>query len=135
MPAVARHCQPVPVTPSWESDIVAAHHLLSATPESINGSPNQEWFEVHEQFHRALLAGCGNSRLLDVALALRDSAALYRHWAQPLGQQRARDVAAEHRELLDAVLERDPEVAATRLADHIARTSEVLRSAAPTAEA
>src|SRR5690625_414676 len=48
----------------WESEIVAAHHLLSVTPESTDDEPNEAWFEVHELFHRALLAGCGNGRLL-----------------------------------------------------------------------
>lgn len=115
----------------WESAVVAAHHLLASTPATTpHGEANAEWDDAHELFHRALLDGCGNSRLLEVALSLRESAAVYRHWSGHLGTDPDRDVAAEHRGLLDAALARDPDLAAERLAAHIERTSAALRPVA-----
>lgn len=114
-------------TMQWESNLVAAHHMLATTPICLEGAANPAWSHTHEQFHRALLAGCGNSRLLDVALSLRDSAAIYRHWSRPIGQAGERDVAAEHKALLDVALARDSDSAAALLAEHIERTSAALR--------
>ncbi|MGW0043667.1 GntR family transcriptional regulator [Rhodococcus sp. NPDC003348] len=120
----------------WESAVVAAHHLLAATPPATpDGEANPEWDDAHERFHRALLDGCGNSRLLEVALSLRESAALYRHWSGHLGDDPGRDVAAEHRGLVDAALARDADLAAERLATHIERTSAALRPVADSAQA
>ncbi|GAA4484089.1 GntR family transcriptional regulator [Rhodococcus olei] len=113
----------------WESAVVAAHHVLASTAATTaDGAANADWFDTHERFHQALLAGCGNDRLLDVALSLRDAAALYRHWSGH--HDPARDVAAEHRAILDAALARDADLAARLLSDHIDRTSAALRPVA-----
>lgn len=116
---------------TWESSVVAAHHQLSGTPKTRpDGELNGAWFAAHEQYHQSLLRGCGNDRLYGAAMSLRDAASLYRRWSRPVGQDYARDVDAEHRRLLDAVLARNQQAAADLLAQHIQRTSEALRSAA-----
>ncbi|WP_411074928.1 GntR family transcriptional regulator [Streptomyces sp. cmx-4-7] len=113
----------------WEADVVAAHHHLAGTPALLSdGTMNGEWFTVHERFHRALLEGCGNVRLLTAALGLRDEASLYRRWSRPVGHDFDRDVAGEHRQLVDAVLSGDADKAVALLAHHIDRTSEALRT-------
>ncbi|MGW5639661.1 GntR family transcriptional regulator [Streptomyces sp. NPDC003832] len=114
---------------AWEASVVAAHHHLAGT-EALrpDGGLNGDWFTVHERFHHALLAACGNTRLLATALSLRDAATLYRHWSRPVGGDVDRDVAGEHRELLDTVLRRDADTAAALLARHIDRTSQALRN-------
>ncbi|MFE6484008.1 GntR family transcriptional regulator [Streptomyces sp. NPDC057757] len=122
-------------TIQWEAQAVATHHHLAATPIIVDGRTNDEWFEVHERFHQALLDGCGNEQLLSVAMTLRDSAAIYRHWAHPVGHDYGRDVAREHEELLKAaVVDRDPDQAAVLLARHIDRTAEAFRAVAKAAE-
>jgi len=106
----------------WESDAVAAHHKLARTPPHVNDGardPNPDWDEVHAAFHLALLAGCPNRRLLDIAMRLRSEAELYRHWAVTFGPDESRDPAAEHRRLLDAAVARDADLAATLVAEHI----------------
>lgn len=45
---------------------------------------------------------------------------------RPLGGDTDRDIAGEHRALLEATLDRDPARASTVLIDHIRRTSDVL---------
>ncbi|OIJ63453.1 GntR family transcriptional regulator [Streptomyces mangrovisoli] len=112
----------------WEAAVVAAHHHLSGvTVVRPDGSVNPEWFAVHEEFHHALLQGCGNARLLALATGLREAATLYRRWALPVGHDTERDVAGEHQGIVDAVLRRDADAAAELLGRHLDRTAQALR--------
>lgn len=111
----------------WEARLVAAHHCLERTPLMTDDDPprvSDEWESAHADFHNALLDGCQSPRLLCMAQSLRDASELYRRWSQPLASDR--DVAAEHRGLLDATLARDAELAEQRLRAHFRRTTEIL---------
>jgi DNA-binding GntR family transcriptional regulator len=111
----------------WETEIVAAHHLLERTPVvDADGRFHEPWTAVHHDFHRALTAGCNNARLHGVVLALRDSAELYRRWWWALGDGRQRDLTAEHRQLKDLTLARDADGAIEALTYHINRAPERL---------
>jgi DNA-binding GntR family transcriptional regulator len=111
----------------WEMKIVAAHHLLERTPRvDDNGKYREEWGVRHRDFHQALTAGCNNPRLQEVVLRLRDSAELYRRWWWALATDRHRDVAAEHRQLMDLTLARNADAAIEALAYHIKRTPDQL---------
>jgi DNA-binding GntR family transcriptional regulator len=104
----------------WETEIVAAHHLLERTPVvDADGRFHEPWAAVHHAFHRSLTAGCNNARLQGVVLALRDSAELYRRWWYALADDRQRDLAAEHRQLKDLALARDADGAIEVLTHHI----------------
>src|SRR5882724_6175556 len=62
---------------AWEGNAVAAHHVLERTPFAQSGSHaeiSEAWSRAHAAFHVALLAGCGNRRLLEMALKLREEA-------------------------------------------------------------
>lgn len=133
---------------AWESAVVAAHHRLLRTeirtetpadsradscadppgdsPAGVGGQASEDWFQAHEDYHRQLLAGCGNQRLTDLATSLRASASLYRRWSRFAGEAYLGDVVDEHRAVLDAVLARDPEAAAEHLTRHIQHNAEVL---------
>ncbi|MGH3517680.1 MAG: GntR family transcriptional regulator, partial [Haloechinothrix sp.] len=111
---------------AWEAGSVAAHHLLQRTPMTEPSDPTRvtdAWAEAHAKFHLALLVGCRNRRLLDIAAGLREEAELYRRWSVSLGHEPDRDIAGEHRELLEAAVARDADLAAQRLRDHIAHTA------------
>lgn len=117
----------------WEAQAVAAHHLLERTPFFADGNQDRctdEWTAAHAAFHLALLAGCGNRRLLGTARALREEAELYRQWSVAFGQEPDRDLPGEHRALLEAAIARDPDLAAERLRRHIAHTAQLLISCA-----
>ncbi|WP_225830118.1 GntR family transcriptional regulator [Streptomyces sp. NK08204] len=118
---------------AWESRLVAAHHTLERIPyttEDDDQLVDDSWANAHAAFHEALLAGCSNQRLLRIALGLRDEAELYRRWSQPLGDEPGRNLAGEHRALLEAALARDPDASAAALCAHVRHTTELLLAAA-----
>ncbi|MEV6060813.1 GntR family transcriptional regulator [Nocardia asteroides] len=117
----------------WEAEAVAAHHVLERTTYRDAGDPNHptdDWSVAHAAFHNALLAGCTNRRLLGTACALRQEAELYLQWSVSFGNEPHRDVAGEHRALLDAAVSRDADRAHGLLRDHIAHTAQLLISCA-----
>jgi DNA-binding GntR family transcriptional regulator len=104
----------------WETQIVAAHHLLERTPVvDDDGQYFEEWGVRHRDFHQALLAGSNNDCLLGVVQGLRDSAELYRRWWWALAADRRRDLAAEHRQLKELTVARNADPAIKVLTNHI----------------
>nr|WP_296774429.1 GntR family transcriptional regulator [Rhodococcus sp. (in: high G+C Gram-positive bacteria)] len=113
---------------AWESLVVSAHHTLERTPLHLpDGRVNGQWLEVHRAFHQALLEGCGSPRLQSIANSLRDGAELYRVWSGTLAHDK-RDLAGEHRAIMEAALAGEVDSAQQRLAEHIGRTTEALLS-------
>jgi DNA-binding GntR family transcriptional regulator len=116
---------------AWEARLLAAHHILDRTPSVDPDDPlrlSEGWAAAHQEFHQALLDGCANHRLRLIAAGLRDEAELYRRWSLPLGDEPDRDVAAEHRGMLQATLARDADAAAAALREHIEHTTRLLLS-------
>ncbi|GLU50492.1 GntR family transcriptional regulator [Nocardiopsis ansamitocini] len=115
----------------WESSVIAAHHILAQTSMMTEtGKTNEAWADAHEAFHAAILQGCGNGTLLSIATSLRESASLYRWWSGSITPDPDRDVALEHRQILDAVVARDEMTAMCLIAQHIQRTTDALSAAA-----
>ena len=114
---------------AWESEVVAAHHALDRTPMESDSDPalmSEDWTIAHSRFHGALLAACPNLRLRTMALSLRDAAELYRRWSRPVGHDEHRDVAGEHRALVEAALRSDAAEAVRLLEAHLRRTTRTL---------
>lgn len=108
---------------SWEAAIVATLHTLERTPAFHDDEPDVptlEWSQAHREFHAALIAGCPNRRIRDMASTLRDSAELYRGWSYRSGSPR--DVGGEHRSIVDAALARDADTAARLVVEHLEAT-------------
>jgi DNA-binding GntR family transcriptional regulator len=117
---------------AWESRLVAAHHVLSGTPELSEDDPlqaNENWVVAHSNFHRVLVEACPNRRLRDFATSLRDASEVYRRWSRHLGRERTRDIPGEHRALLEAALARDIDKGVTLLASHIQYTTNAVLAA------
>lgn len=112
----------------WEGEVISAHHVLERTPITDGNSPaaRDEWVEAHAAFHEALVAACGRRRLLALVRSLRDTAEVYRQWSGPLAAERGRDVAGEHRALMELAIARRTEEAVEALRAHIQRTTEIL---------
>jgi DNA-binding GntR family transcriptional regulator len=111
----------------YEADLVAAHHTLAGSrPLDPSGDICDEWLQAHAAFHHALLAGAPNLRLQSVATQLRDATEVYRCWSGPLGDEPDRDVAGEHRRILDATIARTTEVAVALLSQHYEHTTAIM---------
>ena len=112
---------------SWEAGIVSAHHVLERAHFKLDDATGstQEWSTAHAEFHLALIAACDNPRMLSISNSLRDSAELYRQLTDGRSHSGARDVAGEHRELMELAIARDP-AAADALRRHIQITTDAL---------
>ena len=113
----------------WESRIAAAWHRLSRVRErDDHGLLNERWIEAHAEFHRALMAACPNEWLLRLREMLYHQSERYRRLTAPLVKT-GRNVEGEHRELSDAVLQRDVRKALRLLNAHLQATARgLLRS-------
>ena len=106
----------------WETRVLSTHHLLENTPVALeNREFNEEWSVRHNDFHRALLSGCGNPHLEGVATGLRDCAELYRRWYWAFIDDSARDIPTEHRLLKELTLAHETDAAVALLRSHIER--------------
>lgn len=116
----------------WESEVFASHHTLDRTPRFSSDDPDllsEAWIVAHADFHAKLLSACGLPILIDLAATLYDGNSLYRQWSAPSPHQSSRDIDAEHREILQAVLDRDSTRAAELLRDHYTRSMELILEA------
>lgn len=113
---------------TWEARVVSTHHVLARTPflrEDRLGSTD-EWAIAHNEFHEALGVGCGNRRLIQMADLLRDSSELYRQLSAKAPAEQSRDVAAEHRELMELAVARQADEAVESLTKHFQGTTDLL---------
>jgi DNA-binding GntR family transcriptional regulator len=117
-------------TPQWEEDLILAHHRLARAPRSLSAErfeDNPEWERLHRIFHRTLIAQCGSHALVAFCRQLADQ--LYRYRKLSISRAfRWREVAHEHRAILDAVLAGDREHAVALLTKHYTLTADVILS-------
>jgi GntR family transcriptional regulator, carbon starvation induced regulator len=128
---------------AWESEIVAAMHLLERTP--LPRTPSDRvaadlWEARHRRFHLALVSACGSSCRLQFWQSLYDHAERYRkirllRHKEPAA--RARAVNAERQRITQAVLACDQRTAARLIDAHLLATeravSAILQDVAATA--
>jgi GntR family transcriptional regulator, carbon starvation induced regulator len=125
----------------WEARVVAAFHALDLQARRLKTGPaesNEENLSAletrHREFHHALIAGCNSARLIALADQLYVETQRYRLPALAGHMDSARDVAAEHKQIMEAALTRDGESALSLLADHYRRTADAIQSCFPLAK-
>lgn len=109
----------------WESEIVAAfHRLAKAPPPGRDRADPDGWERSHRDFHGALISACPSAWLLHFIGILYNHTERYRRirFERTMPQKLVRDVEAEHRALMDAVLARDKKRAMRLLSDHLEKT-------------
>ena len=113
---------------AWEAAIVAAFHRLGLV-EDATGRPLEgrvdEWELRNQDFHDALIAACPSRWLKHFRSILYHQHERYRRLSLSHGSTK-RDVRAEHRAILSAVLQRDENRAAELIERHIAATRDML---------
>ncbi|MCV7174209.1 GntR family transcriptional regulator [Mycolicibacterium sphagni] len=113
---------------AWEGLVVSSHHVLerAGDPDSATPDQHQQWSLAHSAFHDALSAACGSPRLLNLVRTLRDGAEIYRQWSGPMSKEYGRDVAREHRTLMELATARRADEACAALKYHIETTTRIL---------
>lgn len=113
---------------SWEANIVAAHYLLKKEDKRLVTDRNgvtDSWELANTAFHSAIVEACGSGWLLRCRASLADLCARYRRTS--IYQRRGeRDLATEHNEIAEAVLDRDATTACSLIENHFALTGEAL---------
>ncbi len=113
---------------AWEERIVLAFHWLTRAAQSKDASANRtspEWEEHHQEFHQTLISACNSSILVEFCAQLAKRSYRYRNLAEVI-EYRDRHELEEHRELQQAVLNRDADLAVDLLIKHYTVTSEIL---------
>ena len=114
----------------WEERIVLAYHWLSRAAQSTEleaRHTSPEWEEHHREFHLALISACNSSILIDFCAQLQKRTFRYRNLAEVVAY-RDRHELEEHRELQQAALNRDADLAVDLLTKHYTITSEIVLS-------
>ena len=114
----------------WEIAILGAFHRLQRIPERDPDDEailNESWSRSHAQFHAALVAGCTSLSLLRIRTSLYAQTERYRRLSLPL-RRADRDVDAEHKALMEAVVDRKHSEACKSIAEHLNRTTSILLS-------
>lgn len=116
---------------SWEADILAAAHRLramkiSALPEHPGETDRfiTAWGKAHADFHNALVKACGSRRLLTFHAQLYEQSERYR--VQSFFVESARDVEAEHQEIVELALGRKAEGLVAAICAHIRETTRLI---------
>lgn len=108
----------------WEAQVVAAFHRLEKVESKLSDGPvilDDEWSELHRNFHTTVLGACPSERLKAASANLFDQAERYRRVSARY-RQTLRRKSVEHRRIMDAVLERDKETACALWAEHVRST-------------
>lgn len=120
-----------------EEELIVAFHRLARTqrriPQEAERDLSEEWERLHKDFHMLLLDRCGSSLLLGFCSNLMDQAVRYRNLSMNSNPSKLRreGAAAEHKAILDAVLDHDVDLACKLLEDHYRTTLEGLRGLVP----
>jgi len=109
-------------TPEWEEKLVLAHHHM----EKSHSEPLSVFEERHKAFHLALLSGCVSPILIRFCEQLYDLNIRYRYLAIKSNGYAQRDVAGEHRAILDAAINGNVELASSQLIAHYRSTGAYL---------
>jgi GntR family carbon starvation induced transcriptional regulator len=116
---------------NWEARVVAAFHALSRRSRPYrNGALDAKWDAHHRDFHGALVSGCGSEWLLRFRSILYDQWDRYRRLSIKYAKD-DRDFMREHRELMDAALERDADAASYLMSKHITMSTRMLLESDP----
>jgi len=116
----------------WEENLILAlHHLSRAYRTESGQAETSDWESRHKDFHLALIAGCGSRWIERISAQLFDAAERYRLLA--LEQVLERDELQEHRDMVDACINRDPDRAIALLDHHYTQTFEAITNSASNA--
>jgi DNA-binding GntR family transcriptional regulator len=100
--------------------------IQAAWADMAGARPGMEkWPNLHNQFHASLVSACGLEWLMRFRAILFEQSERYRSLSRK-PRSPSRDLETEHRQLMEATLDRDAAVATTLLAKHFGRTRDLV---------
>lgn len=112
----------------WEASLVAAGYLLDKQDKALkqaNADNLDQWDLANAAFHLATVSACGSRWLLRIRQQLHDQFERYRRVSIDLKSDE-RDLALEHKAILEAVLARDAQNACALIEAHFETTTRIL---------
>ncbi len=112
----------------WESQLVGAAYRLAKLDVVLKTGDHDalsDWEVANSDFHLATVSACGSTWLLHVRQLLHNQCDRYRRASVDL-KRGERDLAGEHRDIAEAVLDRNADRAAHLVAAHFRLTTEFL---------
>jgi len=105
---------------TWELSVLAAFHRLSRVNLDAPDVDYTVWGKLHMNFHLALTSACGSTLMLQIIETLYNQLERYRHiWLNhDLEAQQGYHDDGEHRDIMNAVMERDLPLAASLFEKH-----------------
>ena len=103
----------------WEGNLVSAHHKLSSMEQKMlsgDDSQKEDWKRYDWEFHLALIEACGSRNLISLHSVLYDK---YLRYQMLMLTHRGQEAADEHKQMLEAALDRNVEKATKTLTVHI----------------
>ena len=103
----------------WEGNLVSAHHKLSSMEQKMlsgDDSHKENWKRYDWEFHLALIEACGSRNLISLHSVLYDK---YLRYQMLMLTHRGQEAADEHKQMLEAALDRNVEKATKTLTVHI----------------
>ena len=103
----------------WEGKVAAAHHKLHRMEQKMLTEDHAErelWKRYDWEFHQSLILACGSSNLLRLHAIIFDK---YLRYQMHVLTFRGEPAALEHKQLLDAALDRNADLAEVVLRSHV----------------
>lgn len=105
---------------AWEDAVALAFHRMWRTPVVLpDGHLNREWEAWHRRFHAAAIAACPSHWLRQFHETLFDCSDRYRNIYAMGAAHRGDDPVEAHRQIMEAVVRRDADLAVKLLNDGI----------------
>lgn len=104
-----------------ESELQEAERVLDLAEAEEDPT---RWVELNRQFHRIFVQAADSPRLANIVEALQGSASMYIMAAMIHGGRNLEEANAQHRRVLAAVRDRDPDAVEEAILDHIHGTVE-----------
>lgn len=111
---------------AWEERVLLAYHRLSKVSRYESDEPpvqNEAYDPLHREFHLQIFSGCGSQWMVDTCMRLFDHAERYRNLSR---QAVVLPREHEHRDLVDAVLQRNEAEAIRQISDHFRLTAKIV---------
>ncbi|MGH1413572.1 MAG: GntR family transcriptional regulator [Pelagimonas sp.] len=113
---------------AWEDRVVLAFHRWERAQKRGMDVNSSEMHALHANLHREILSDCGSRRMLGFWDTSFDYAQRYQAMSQQAHHGQKRDTLKEHRDIMEAALDRDVETCARLHRAHLELTADIVKA-------